>query len=182
RPERRPEKLIWINESACLDHCCRAERSIVYELSHMRGHPMEASFDHGEALCPTVLDGISDSIIVIDDDYNIVYGNRAVQKKADECGPVGRKCYTLLHGAERPCTPCPCLQTFKDGKPNRIFRQSEGPDAFDFNEFRSYPISDENGRVTRVIEVIQEALQPDAEHETRRKSEKRPPLSKEEAG
>ena len=139
---------------------------------------MADQFEQANIFCPAVLNGISDAIVVIDADFNIVYANRAVQEKTEDSGPIGRKCYMLLHGAERPCTPCPCRQTFADGKPNRIFRQSEGPHSFDFNEFRSYPILDENGRVTQVIEVIQEALQPEADHETHRKVEKGPPLSK----
>lgn len=125
----------------------------------LRKSGMADQFDQGNAFCPTVLDGISDAIIVIDTEFNIVYANRAVQEKAGERGPIGQKCHMLLHGEERPCTPCPCRQTFRDGKANKIVRPSEEPNVFDFNEFRSYPISDENGRVTRVIEVIQEVRQ-----------------------
>ena len=141
---------------------------------------MADQLDQGNAFCPTVLNGISDAIIVIDSELNVVYANRAVQEKAEDPGPIGNKCYRLLHGAERPCTPCPCRQTFTDGKPNRIFRKSEGPDALDFNEFRSYPILDENGRVTQVIEVIQEGLRLEADPEAHAKVEKRPPLLKDE--
>lgn len=124
---------------------------------------MKGSFDQDEAFCPAVLDGISDSIIVIDADYNIVYANRSVQEKADRCGAVGRKCYVLLHGADSPCDPCPCRDTFTDGKENRTVRENG---AFGFDEFRAYPIVDEAGRVTRVIEVIREAELPKGPRET----------------
>lgn len=111
--------------------------------------------------CTSILDGISDPIIVIDREYNLVYSNKAAQDRSGTAGTAGEKCYTVLHGKNSPCSPCPCLHAFQSGKPYRTIRKArslEGDSSV--MEFRAYPIFDEAGEVVRMIEVMHEALPP----------------------
>jgi len=66
-----------------------------------------AHSDHHDNLCPSILDGISDEIIVIDREYNLIYGNKSVQGKFGDGHLAGEKCYAVLHGEAKPCDPCP---------------------------------------------------------------------------
>lgn len=127
--------------------------------------------------CPSILDGISDPIIVIDPDYNITYANKTVEDES-EGETVGRKCYALLHGRKSPCTPCPCQDSFKTGKPYRIIRKEEATkQGHRLKEVRAYPIFDQTGQVIRVVEMIQDISQA----ETRRLPEQDPVLQEEKA-
>ncbi|HEY5600322.1 MAG TPA: sigma 54-interacting transcriptional regulator, partial [Candidatus Manganitrophaceae bacterium] len=119
---------------------------------------MTAHSDHHDNLCPSILDGISDEIIVIDREYNLIYGNKSVQGKFGDGHREGEKCYAVLHGEEKPCDPCPCQEAFKTGKPYRIIRKKDvnGQGPSFLKEFRAYPIFDQTGQVIRVVEVIQD--------------------------
>ena len=108
-----------------------------------------------EGFCYSVLDGILDPIIVIDQDYSVVYANRAVRDQA-EVRAGGQKCYALLQGRESPCHPCPCQDAFKTGKPYRIIRKQEGKQGHPhLKEVQAYPILNREGGAVRVIELIQ---------------------------
>ncbi|TAK09797.1 MAG: hypothetical protein EPO39_01590, partial [Candidatus Manganitrophaceae bacterium] len=117
---------------------------------------MTTYFSHQNESHPTILDGISEPIIVIDQDYNLTYANKTV-RDGKELVPE-QKCYELLHGEKHPCDPCPCRETFQSGKPYRTIRkiaQAAGGSAV-LKEFRSYPILDRDGKVIRTIEIIQD--------------------------
>ena len=110
----------------------------------------------GEGFCSSVLDGILGPIIVIDQDYSVVYANRAVREQAEERA-IGQKCYALLQGRESPCQPCPCQDAFKTGKPYRIIRKKEEKEGQPhFKEIQAYPILNRGGEAVRVIELIQD--------------------------
>jgi len=105
----------------------------------------------------SVLNSLSEPLIVINRDYTIDYANKTVLcgesvKKND--GAVGEKCYALLHNRETPCEECPCMRAFNSGKHFRSIRKVVSKGSALQKEFRAYPIVDESGEVVRVIEVI----------------------------
>ncbi|MFY9268327.1 MAG: sigma 54-interacting transcriptional regulator [Candidatus Manganitrophaceae bacterium] len=140
--------------------------------------PFDSSLDSKDSFHAAILDGIVDPIIVIDENYNLMYANQSAQSLAEEShlggktesahrhAQVGQKCYEVLHGQKHPCQPCPCQQTLKNGKPFRVIRKtdSNGDGHRHVKEFRSYPLLDAEGKVTRTIEVIQEIPPLSLEH------------------
>ncbi len=112
---------------------------------------MTIHVDHPDrGLGASILDGISDPLIVIDKEYNVLYANKAVQEQLQGC-VGGEKCYAILHGRKVPCDPCPCQDVFKTGKPSSII-SSDGTAK---QERRAYPMFDLNGGVNQAIEVVQ---------------------------
>ncbi|MFQ5580335.1 MAG: sigma-54 interaction domain-containing protein [Nitrospiria bacterium] len=106
-------------------------------------------------LCEEVLDGISDPIIVIKEDYSLEYANKAVLGKTRCVKASGQKCYALLHGLDAPCVPCACMEVFKSAKPYRVISKAGTTDGQSTSkEYSAYPILGENGRVSRVIEFV----------------------------
>lgn len=103
----------------------------------------------------SILDSISDPIIVINKDYTIDYANKSVT-----CGAagdsVGQKCYTLLHGRKVPCEACPSMRAFETGESARVIKKSKRNGILVQKELRVYPIFDEAGRVCRAVEIIQD--------------------------
>lgn len=105
----------------------------------------------------SILNGLSEPLIVINRDYTIDYANKALL-----CGKAGKvsrdvlgeKCYALLHDRKSPCEDCPCMKAFSSGKHFRSIRQMGNNGSALQKELRAYPIVDESGQVVRAIEVM----------------------------
>lgn len=117
---------------------------------------MSVQPDHlSEQFHRSVLNSITEPLIVIKKDYTVDYSNHAVE--CDAAGnTIGQKCYALLHGRNTPCEDCPCMHAFKTGKPFRSIRKTLNNGETVQKELRVYPILDEKGHVSRAIEIIQD--------------------------
>jgi PAS domain S-box-containing protein len=66
-------------------------------------------------------DSVMDIVTVISTDFRFLKINKsgcsAVGKEADEL--IGKKCYEVIHGTDRPIDSCPCLAALKSGKPGK---------------------------------------------------------------
>ncbi len=105
-----------------------------------------------------VLDGIKDAIMVVDRDYRIEGINKSFARKVGKPRHeiIGRYCYRLLHHLNKPCVynhPCPVKDAFKTGKTAEVLHiYFEGPNIA-YSRIIAYPILDDRGEVTRVIEL-----------------------------
>jgi signal transduction histidine kinase len=105
-----------------------------------------------------VLDGIKDTIMVVDRNYRIEGVNESFVRKAGQPRHeiLGRRCYRLLHHLNKPCVhnhPCPVKDAFKTGKTAEVLHiYFEGHNVA-YSRIIAYPILDDRGEVTRVIEL-----------------------------
>lgn len=90
----------------------------------------------------TFFKAITDKIIVIDNQNNIILSNR------DDIGNSG-KCFEKLFDYQQPCQDCPSFETFKTKKYASLHKEFSN----NFYVLRSYPIFDDDGNVDRVLEV-----------------------------
>ena len=99
-----------------------------------------------------LLDAIPDSLMLLDRDQNVLWANRVA---ADHIGStakdmVGHNCYHLWCGHTKPCEPCPVLHCFNSGIPwSETITRPDGR----IWDVRAVPLKDEDGKVTKVIEV-----------------------------
>jgi two-component system NtrC family sensor kinase len=107
-----------------------------------------------------VINGIDEEILVIDTDFKIVEANDAVLKAAglskDEV--VGKHCYEISHQSEAPCSsadhPCPMKTVLRTGSHCQVTHKHFKSDGkLRFYELVHYPLKDEKGDVTQVIEI-----------------------------
>lgn len=112
--------------------------------------------DVAEKSVETILDGIADPTIIVDNDFRITAMNKAARdalpENSDTNGPV--HCYRALHGLEQPCDPSerPCaMVTEQSGKEIKVFVGDDGNSRV--VEYRGTPLHDETGKLTGVIEV-----------------------------
>ncbi len=102
-----------------------------------------------------VIEAISHPFYVINvEDYSILLHNSAARELGD---PDSLTCYQLTHRREEPCKdaehPCPLRQVVQTGKPSivehvHVDRQGEKM----YVEVHGYPIFDQHGKVSRMIE------------------------------
>lgn len=107
----------------------------------------------------SVLDGIEESIVVLDRDYRIVCHNNAFKSwlKQPKKKLVGECCYAVIHDQPVRCTPCIVHETFRTGQ---FFESSHSHDMGGgkriYHETRSYPIKDSNNEVKYVIYMFRD--------------------------
>jgi PAS domain S-box-containing protein len=104
-----------------------------------------------------ILDGISESIVVLDSRYNIVSYNRAFQKWVGKSNLycVGMKCFDVIHGHGKACRSCVIRDVFRTGKPAESvhYHQDEGGRVY--HEVKAYPILGD-GTVKEAIYVFKD--------------------------
>jgi len=99
-----------------------------------------------------VLDAIPDNLTLQDPDLKIIWANQGAASGLGKSVPdlEGRHCFSLWHQRSAPCMSCPVQESFRTRTP--CTRQVTTPDDQVW-ELRSVPITDEQGVVTKVVEV-----------------------------
>lgn len=115
-----------------------------------------------------VLDAIPDNLTLQSPDLEILWANRGAASgiRQGVADLVGRRCYEVWHGADRPCDPCPVLLCLETGDPAELCVTT--PDGRVW-ELRGVPLRDETGAVVGAIEVgrdITERRRGEAERES----------------
>ena len=108
-----------------------------------------------------ILESINEGLIVVDPQFRILKANRAYGENI-QMSPyqvVGRHCHESSYGLERPCyeygEECPVKYTLENGLPGTALhyhKRDSGGSAH--VEVKSYPLRDEKGNITAVIELI----------------------------
>ncbi|MDP3583444.1 MAG: histidine kinase dimerization/phospho-acceptor domain-containing protein, partial [Ignavibacteria bacterium] len=93
----------------------------------------------------TFIKAISEIIVVIDREFNIIMTNK------DEIGDDG-KCYNKIFGLDQRCVECPAQVSFdleKDSSTERFFEEK-------YIQLDAHPIHSSVGKVERVLEVCRD--------------------------
>lgn len=110
----------------------------------------------------TVFDTITEAICIIDKDFKIVRVNRSYASMVKQ--PIktilGRHCYELLWKRENVCFDCPAIKTFelREVVSRKGIRIKES-DESKFFEMKTYPVTDNEGKVIHVIEFTREVTE-----------------------
>ena len=116
----------------------------------------DAGFSPPLDLLRSALDGIRDSIKIIDRDRRIIYVNAAaVESIGASVGDVlDRRCYEAFFCSPDPCPHCVAHRTFDTGRPHHIECTVTNRDGVRLRlEISTFPILDECGQPKYVIEV-----------------------------
>ncbi len=108
----------------------------------------------------TVINGISDPVMIINQDYSVSIMNKAVQKKIqgrqfiEQSSP---KCYEISYYRDSPCETinqsCPLKDVLESGEKTKVMYQNKRPDGSDeFLEILASPLFDEHNNCVGIIE------------------------------
>jgi len=101
----------------------------------------------------TLLDAISDSLLLISPDLRVIWANKGAvslfEKNISEI--EGIYCYELLHNLPRPCEGCCVMKSFRSGRTESSQITMSGDRVCDA---RAFPIKNEEGEVKNVMLVI----------------------------
>jgi signal transduction histidine kinase len=90
----------------------------------------------------SLFNAITDIIVVIDSDYNILMSNK------EEIGNSG-KCHQKIFNIDQPCIDCPAVMAFQEAKPVSIEKKADNQHYL----LNHYPILNDRGKVENVLEI-----------------------------
>ena len=117
----------------------------------------------GERFGIEILNAMGMAIVVLDTNFNIIWANkeyRKIQEKPEE-NIIGKKCYEISFGHNRPCTEKVCavrrtLRTQENSKGLKIIKRGREEKHLDVY---SFPLPGVQGAPNYVVEVIQDNTQ-----------------------
>ncbi|MDX1776706.1 MAG: PAS domain S-box protein [Desulfobulbales bacterium] len=112
------------------------------------------------AFLQSIIDGVTESIMVIDKEYRIRLINKVASRLHEIELPLtdSHLCYHFSHHTDKPCHgdehPCPLQKVLETKEPVTVVHTHKRPDGTDyFVEISASPIIDTNGQVSGIIEV-----------------------------
>ena len=148
---------------------CNAESVLEHELESQK-------IEKAAKAWRETFDSISDYILVLDKDHNIIRANKAI---ADALNMpfkemLGKKCYKLLHNIEEPHKNCPYKETLETKE--TITRELFEPNLDSYLEITTSPFFNENGEIEGIVHVakditLRKQVEQEALEQSRLKSE-----------
>ena len=104
----------------------------------------------------TVFDSITDMVSVLDTDHRFIRVNRSL---ADHLGVepqeiIGKKCYEVMHGTDRPVSYCPIAKSTHIKKP--VQKEVYDSTLNKYFLISLSPIMGENGKAQRIVHVMKD--------------------------
>jgi len=132
----------------------------------------EEALRESEGKLSAMLQSLGDHVSMMDKALNILWAND-VAKGLFGDDIIGKKCYEVYHGRNKPCEPSPCLtlQAFEDGQIHKHETRVQCPDGrtLAYACTASVALRDDEGNPTGVIEVSRDITERKrAEEELRR--------------
>ena len=99
----------------------------------------------------TLLDGITDSLVLLDRELKVVWANEGARLRSKQAPDqmAGQDCYRLWRGRQTPCPECAVQECFASGTPQRHLM--EGHDGRILG-IKTFPIRNPRGEVVNVIQ------------------------------
>jgi PAS domain S-box-containing protein len=118
----------------------------------------EEALRRSEQFLQDVFDAIQDGISVLDTDLNVIRTNHWIEQMyAHQMPLLGRKCYRLYQQRQSPCPWCPTLRTIETGESHtEIVPYPSEDNPAGWIELTAFPIKNEQGHVTSVIECVKD--------------------------
>lgn len=118
----------------------------------------KGSLTESQPILQSIFDGITDGILVIDQNYRVVMFNKAMEKfmgkTADEI--EGRFCFFVCHSNNTVCEDCQAQTAFSNISPPSRIKQCFRDNLRRQFEIRNFPIRNGEGKVEFMVEYIKD--------------------------
>ncbi|MDA3903189.1 MAG: diguanylate cyclase [Desulfuromusa sp.] len=151
--------------------------SIIHDISKRK--KAEQALEDRNHFLQSVIDGVSDPLMVIGLDYQVIQMNQAASGQLSSSADtlMGISCYQLSHASLVPCDgsdhPCPLLEIKKTGLPMTMIHQHTTDQGKRFFELCASPLFDTKGEVYAIIEVARDITERLQVEELLNENEKR---------
>ncbi|MBI5140723.1 MAG: DUF3365 domain-containing protein [Nitrospirae bacterium] len=134
--------------------------------------------DQSRKFLQSVIDGVAETVIVIDRQYRILMMNSSASRLCTQSDGscAGDYCHKVTHGSDTPCSgvehQCPVQEVFASGKPfqtTHVHLDADG--GRHVIELSASPIFDADGNIEAIIEIGRDITNTIAEVEERKRLE-----------
>jgi PAS domain S-box-containing protein len=125
--------------------------SVVRDITEQR--KAEHALHQTEQERQLILESISEGVLYLSRDLRIMWGNDAVTPMAGVSAAselVGKHCYEIIQGGDRPCPECPCLRAMQTGQKTYIERHGRDGRVYMVN---ANPVRGPGGKIIGAVEV-----------------------------
>ncbi len=135
----------------------------------------EIKLQKSEQFLQDVFEAIQDGISVLDTDLNVIKANAWMENTYKDQMPLeGKKCYHVYQQRKTPCPWCPTFKTIDTGESHtEIVPYPSEKDPIGWIELSTFPIKDEQNRVTSIIEYVKDITDRKKAEQALRDSEAR---------
>ena len=122
-----------------------------------------------------VLNALADGLIIISTEMQTLWANQTIIKAYGNREEMyQRKCYDFFYGLDEPCSGCPSLKVFADGRPHRNIQSViDHKGRLRWRDIRASPHYDESGNLLGSIEIVSDDTRIKRMEETMRESRER---------
>jgi two-component system, cell cycle sensor histidine kinase and response regulator CckA len=135
----------------------------------------EAALNDNERFLTRIFNSIQDGLTVLDNDYNIVRTNPAMERAYQQVMPlVGKKCYEAYHWRHEPCESCPSRRTLETGQTAHeiVVERNPAGELMRYVDLHTFPLFDANGGGLKgVVENVRDVTEQKQAEEALRQSE-----------
>lgn len=151
--------------------------SIIHDISKRKRFQRE--LEQRTDFLQSVIDGVSDPLMVINFDYRVLQMNKAARSRlpAHVEFQEDLPCYKLSHASQVPCEgkdhPCPLKQVQETGQPVTMIHHHASNQGVRIVELNASPLYDADGSLYAVIEVARDITERQHIEELLSENEKR---------
>ncbi len=122
----------------------------------------EVLLEESRAFLQSIIDGVSDPIMVIDPEYRIIMMNAAAGKFSSRATSLtGLPCHQISHNSPSPCEEngiqCPMKEVRATGRPVTVCHEHLSGDGQPVvHEIRAYPLVNSDGTFAGIIESLRD--------------------------
>ncbi|MCK5913717.1 MAG: diguanylate cyclase [Desulfuromusa sp.] len=140
------------------------DRILLYSIIHniSKRKKAEQALEDRNYFLQSVIDGVSDPLMVIDLDYRILQLNQSAKKQQDNGSSNGKNltCYQHSHGSLIPCSgnehPCPLQEVKETEQSVTMIHHHESDQGKQIVELTASPLFDGSGEIYAIIEVTRD--------------------------
>ncbi|MBC8238303.1 MAG: diguanylate cyclase [Helicobacteraceae bacterium] len=159
---KKDGEVIWILDTVTLgkDLNGKAVKLFGFNIDITEKKSAQQKIEKEHKFLESILNGISDPVMIINADYSVNLMNSAIKEKLKGrsfIDPSSPKCYEISHHRDTPCEgmddPCPLKTVLESKKAVTVLhnhRREDGSD--DFVELAASPLFDENQNCIGIIE------------------------------
>lgn len=148
--------------------------SIVHDISKRK--QAEQALEERNYFLQSVIDGVSDPLMVIGMDYQVLQMNQAA-RALSASAEAEQTCYQLTHASQIPCQdddhPCPLHDVQETGRPVTMIHNHETDQGKRIVELTASPLFDNSGKIYAIIEVARDITERLQVEELLNENEKR---------